>query len=306
MNGSEETIQKQTESKPSEKPREIPDLQKQIDKAFHTAKMQMAAPVVIVIGVFLSGVVMLFQQIRLIGIITCLFAIALIPLVIYLINYANKRITVPAELKDYMASFSSEQFFATREMERILPNQQPGVLELTQPMEYQQKKRYGIIRQSVGKSAYIGFAVLPLIFAGCALFEPFFLIIAAGTVVLMAGMACLYYFANTGEMVIFDFQEKKIFYGRCRHFRPEKTGKMKSRSFSEIDHLRLSLFEIEQYVSSRHGSRTVMVKCIGLLAVKSDGDAIPLCKASKYNLPRLLALAPDLAEKMGHLVITHF
>ena len=49
-----------------------------------------------------------------------------------------------------------------------------------------------------------------------------------------------------------------------------------------------------------------MVKCIGLLAVKSDGDAIPLCKASKYNLPRLLALLPDLAEKMGHLVITHF
>ena len=77
---------------------------------------------------------------------------------------------------------------------------------------------------------------------------------------------------------------------------------MKSVSFSEIDHLSLSLFEIEEHMKS--GS--VMVKYIGLLAVKSDGDGIPLCKASKYNLPSLLALLPDLAEKMGHLLITHF
>ena len=108
-------------------------------------------------------------------------------------------------------------------------------------------------------------------------------------------------FANTGEMTAFDFQEKKIFCGRCRRFSPEMTEKMKSASFSEVDHLCLSLFEIER-PAGRHG--TVMVKYIGLLAVKSDGDAIPLCRATKYNLPLLLALLPDLAEKMGHLPIT--
>ena len=181
---------------------------------------------------------------------------------------------------------------------------------MTWPMEYRQENRYGIMQQHGYKSVYAACAVLPLGFAVGALFSrdyyPVLLLIAALTAVLMAGIIWLYYTLNTGEMTVFDFQEKKIFYGRCRRFRPENTGEMEAVSFSEIDHLSLSLFEIEQKVSSKYGSRTVMVKCIGLLAVKSDGEAIPLCRASKTHLPRLLALAPDLAEKMGHLVITHF
>ena len=117
----------------------------------------------------------------------------------------------------------------------------------------------------------------------------------------IGGLGFWSYYYSLGEMTVFDFQEKRIFYGRCRRFSQEMTGKMKSASFSEVDHLCLSLFELEQ-LAGKHG--TVMVKCIGLLAVKSDGDAIPLCRATKHNLPLLLALLPDLAEKMGHLPIT--
>ena len=63
MNGSEETIQKQAESKLSEKPREIPNLQKQIDKAFHTAKMQLAVLGFTGLVLLLPGFFWIFQQI---------------------------------------------------------------------------------------------------------------------------------------------------------------------------------------------------------------------------------------------------
>ena len=63
MNESEETIQKETESNQPEKPRKIPDLQKQIDKTFHTAKMQLTVLVFSAIVLLLPGFFWLFQQI---------------------------------------------------------------------------------------------------------------------------------------------------------------------------------------------------------------------------------------------------
>ena len=305
MNGSEETIQKKAESTPPEKPRKMPDLQKQIDKNFHIAKMQLAGPITFVFGMFVLGVIQIFRQNTRTGIVFCIIAVALIPLVIYVINFANKKVAVPDKLKNYIASFSPEQFFSARDMEHLLPNQQPGIIELSHPMEYQQENRYGILQPCFEKSIYIIFAI-PLGLAVPALFThsfwPILFLSAAGIAFLVAGLAFFGYYYSAGEMTVFDFHEKKILYGRCRRFRPENTGKMKSVSFSEIDHLSLALFEIERHTKSG----TVIVKYISLLAVKSDGDCIPLCKASKYHLPRLLALAPDLAEKMGHLLITHF
>ena len=299
MNESEKTIQKQTENKLSEKPREIPNLQKQIDKTFHTAKIQLAAPVTMIFGLFVLGVILIFRQNLGAGITFCIIAIALIPLFVYLFNFTNKKVTVPDELKNYMASFSPEQFFSARDMER-LPDH-PGLLELSQPMEYQQENRYGIIQQHVGKSMFVVAVVFPLGFAIPALISsPYYWYFAAGSGVISTIAALLGYISYT-KMTVFDFHEKKIFYD-CRRFHPENTGKMKSVSFSEIDHLSLALFEIERHTKSG----TVQEKYIGLLAVKSDGDGIPLCKASKTNFPWLLALLPDLAEKMGHLVITHF
>ena len=398
MNESEETIQKPIESKRSEKPREIPNLQRQIDKTFHAAKMQLAVLGFTGLVLLLPGFFWIFQQVTwnknvrtwdkaegillknttkrvsrgkrsvtvsdveyqftyhgrqysgtrivydsddfpplkigthctiivnpknpidcailipsgksdgfsrwLSGMDFYFLAILLIPGLIYLIKVANKRIIVPDELKNYIASFSPEQFFSARDRERLPdPLDTP---ELTRPMEYQQENRYGIMQKHGYKSVYAACAVLPLGFAVGAIFSrdyyPVLLLIAALTVVLMAGIIWLYYHLNTGEMTVFDFQEKKIFHGRCRRFSPENIKEMEVVSFSKIDHLSLSLFEIEQ--GTKSGS--MMVKHIGLLAVKSDGDGIPLCKASKTNLPRLFALLPDLAEKMGHLLITHF
>ena len=151
---------------------------------------------------------------------------------------------------------------------------------------------------------------IPLVLAETALFTHHFwsglLLIVAIIAGVAAGLAFLNYYYNIGEMTVFDFHEKKIFYGRCRRFQPENTGTMKSVSFSEVDHLSIALFKIGHDVSYKHGSRAVAEEYIGLLAVKSNGDVIPLCRATQHNLPRLLALLPDLAEKMGHLVITHF
>ena len=78
MNESEETIQKQTPATPPEKPRKMPDLQKQIDKAFHTAKIQMAAPVTMIFGIFLLGVILIVLQNTRAGIAFCIFAIVIL------------------------------------------------------------------------------------------------------------------------------------------------------------------------------------------------------------------------------------
>ena len=209
MNESEEKIQKQTESKPSEKPQEIPNLQKQIDKTFHTPKNQIAIAVIMILGMLLLGVVMLFQQITLYGMIFCLAAIVIISLAIYGINFAKKGITVSDELKNYMDSFSSEQFFSARDMERLPA--QPGIIEVSKPMEYQQGNRYGIIRQHVDKSVYVGFAVSPLGLAIAAPFtSPYVWYMAAITGIGMAVVAWLYYIFNTGEMTYLISTKKRF------------------------------------------------------------------------------------------------
>ena len=195
-----------------------------------------------------------------------------------------KKITVPDTLKNYIASFPPERYYEALQMEQsaaVLSN-----VELHQPMEYRQDHRYGILRQNDSKIGYIVFGALLLAAVTASIFIPLCWLSVA-----LIGFVVYSLYAP--RMVVFDFQEKKILF--CRRFRPESIEKMKSVSFTEVDHLSCSS------LSSRNRSGV-----IGLFAVKNDGSCIPICRISVKHLALLFDLLPELAEKMGHLPITYF
>lgn len=194
---------------------------------------------------------------------------------------------VPESLKKYLKTFSQEEF------DTALKRERPGIplagVEMNQPMEYREDSRYGILRARRSPGSRIVFALVLL--AGVAL--------AVAVPVVWFGVAitgAVFALMSLPAMTVFDFQEKKIY--RCRRFRPEKFASMRSVSFSEIDHLSVSVSV--QSKRNRSGRR------IGLFAVKQDGTQVPICGAVYRNLGVLLELLPDLAEKMGHLPILFY
>lgn len=195
---------------------------------------------------------------------------------------------IPDSLKKYLATFSPEQ------LQAALKREKPGFtltfdIEANRPVEYREDSRYGIIRER--KSKFSCFVFAAVLIAGIAL--------AFAVPLVWLGVAItgtVIFFLFFPWMTVFDFQEKKIY--RCRRFRPEKFDSMRSVSFSEIDHLSVSVSV--QSKRNRSGRR------IGLFAVKHDGTKVPVCGASCRNLGLLLELLPELAEKMGHLPILFY
>ncbi len=195
-----------------------------------------------------------------------------------------KKITVPDALKNYIESFPPERFYTALQMEQ--PAAVLSDVELNRPMEYRQDHRYGILRQHDSKVGYIAFGALLLAAVTASIFVPLCWLLVA-----LIGFAVYSLYAP--RMAVFDFQEKKILFRR--RFRPESAGKMKSVSFTEVEHLSCSSLSS----MNRPG-------VIGLFAVKNDGSCIPICRISVKRLALLFDLLPELAEKMGHLPITYF
>ena len=195
---------------------------------------------------------------------------------------------VPESLKKYLKTFSQEQLQAAWKREK------PGFtltfdIEANRPVEYREDSRYGIIRER--KSKFSCFVFAAVLLAGIAL--------AFAVPLVWLGVAItgtVIFFLFFPWMTVFDFQEKKMY--RCRRFRPEKFDSMRSVSFSEIDHLSVSV--------SVQSKRKNSGRRIGLFAVKQDGTQVPICGAVYRNLGVLLELLPDLAEKMGHLPILFY
>ena len=195
---------------------------------------------------------------------------------------------IPDSLKKYLKTFSQEQ------LQTAWKREKPGFtltfdIEANRPVEYREDFRYGIIRER--KSKFSCFVFAAVLLAGIAL--------AFAVPLVWLGVAItgtVIFFLFFPWMTVFDFQEKKMY--RCRRFQPEKFDSMRSVSFSEIDHLSVSVSTLNR---KKHGGRF-----IGLVAVKRDGTKIPICGASCRNLGLLLELLPELAEKMGHLPILFY
>ena len=194
---------------------------------------------------------------------------------------SRKEITVPAALKSYISSISPERFHAALAIER--PAVSFSEVEMKHKMEYPHAYRYGVIQEKTSPITYIVFGVLLLLSVAVALIIPLCWIV-------VIGIGFVFYSSYAPKVKVFDFQEKKLFSGKCFH--PETAAKMKSVSFSGIDHLSCVLLR-------RNGSRFV-----GIFAVKPDGTNIPICKVSRNRLDLLLELLPELASKMGNLPIT--
>lgn len=205
-----------------------------------------------------------------------------------LISLLMRKIpAVPESLKKYLGTFPPEQ------LQTALKRERPGVpsigVEMNHPMEYREDFRYGILRER--KTLFSCFVFAAVLLAGIAL--------AFAVPLVWLGVAItgtVIFFLFFPGMTVFDFEEKRIL--RCRLFRPEKFDSMKSVPFSEIDHLSVS----DSTLSRRRRSG----RFIGLVAVKRNGDKIPICGASCRNLGLLLELLPELAEKMGHLPILFY
>ena len=209
-----------------------------------------------------------------------LWALAgLISLVLIFKAVSTKNIIVPDKLKNYMRTISAERFCQALNLERPCPL--PDSVTLCRPMEYPHEFRYGIIRS--GGSLGSKF-ILSILFLAAVTMSFYVTICWIATVVI----GWVMYKFCTVRMMVFDFQEKKIFC--CKSFDPEKTAKLKSLPFADIDHLKCHVGLIGR-------GRKYVVLC----AVRSNGMMVPLCKVSESRLGLLLDLLPELAEKMGHL-----
>ena len=202
--------------------------------------------------------------------------------VIFFHGICKKAVIVPDALKNYIAAIAPERFFAAKNME--LPAVAHRGLVMSCPMAYSPDQRFGIIRQRISVVGYLVVGVLLLLAAAVALFVPYCWI-------LVAVIGYIGYSLYAPRVLVFDFAERKIYSGH--RFDPEKRRNMKSLSFSEIDHLSLR-------VLIGGGER----KTILLLAVKSNGSNILLCKVSDRHLDKLFDLLPVIAGKMGDLPIT--
>ena len=214
-----------------------------------------------------------------------LLLISLAAFVAFFHRIKTKKIAVPETLKNYIASFPPERFYAALELERIgagLSN-----VEMRRPMEFQEDGRYGILRQRDSGLSYIVFGVLLLAAVTISFVIPLCWLLTA-----LIGLAVFSMYVPC--MTVFDFQEKKIYC--CRRFRPEQLAELKSVSFSEIDHLSCSALN-----SNRDYKKYVV-----LFAVKPDGTNIPICRVAGKHLDLLLDLLPELAEKLGHLPVIYY
>ena len=203
-----------------------------------------------------------------------------------LVSLLRQKVPViPETLKKYLGTFPQEQFDAALKRER------PGVpsigVEMNHPMEYRADFRYGILRERKSLFSKIVFALVLLAGGALAVAVP-----PVWFGVIIVGIVVTFLFIMPG-MTVFDFEAKKIY--RCRRFCPEKFDTMRSVSFSEIDHLSVSV--------TTKNKRKRNERFIGVVAVKQNGDKVPICGASCRNLGILLEILPELAEKMGHLPI---
>ena len=158
-------------------------------------------------------------------------------------------------------------------------------LVMSCPMAYSPDLRFGIIRQRISTIGCLVLGVMLLLAGAVSWFVPYCWIL----VVLIGFIGYLLY---APRVLVFDFPEGKIYFG-CR-FDPEKRRDMKSLSFSDVDHLSLRVLN-----GGGEFRKTIL-----LLAVKSNGSNIQLCKVSDRNLDKLFDLLPVIAGKMGDLPIT--
>lgn len=193
-------------------------------------------------------------------------------------SFLQKKTTVPERLKNYINAIPPERFHAALNMEN--PAVVSGNIELRQKMTYLHAERYGVIRKHVSRLSCFIWSILFLLAVLTSVLVPLCWI----AVVILGGVV---YSLSVPRMTVFDFQEKKIFF--CRWFRPEKADRMRSLSFSAVDHLNCQM----------------LLGSISLFAVTHDGEKVPLCSVAPKRLELLFGLLPELAEKMGRLPITY-
>lgn len=212
------------------------------------------------------------------------YAVSAVFLALFFRSLAPKKTAVPEALKKYVASFSTKEYYVALHKERFTFKSNAVIMR--SPMEYQRDGRYGIIRKRNSMMGYFLLGV-PLCLAGIAS------VVVPRYLILVAVLGFLLYCVSVPHMMVIDFQERKIFCSR--RFRPKNEARKNSVSFSEIDHFSLDA-----------GSVRGNGRLVALLYVKYDGTSMPICKVDGKHLGLLLELAPELAEKAGHLPVTYF